>query len=184
MKNNTGKIVKKQEKYHFPQNNSEFYDQIIKQEIIITIWNGQDFNEELGLNRGDILLYYPTSEIDENQLTILQSTKKETFFCGFAYENFGDIGVINPFYENCDRTYKKREVAVLGVVVGIVKPYDAQKFPNFHYEKPAHSEEITAVCNDCKATISGTPKFIKSQGWSLGKKETLCLNCDLFGGGK
>lgn len=182
MKNDTRKKTENQECFTFPKANVELHSQISKRELVLTVFEGEDC-DLTGFNKGDFALYYPTTEIDENQIMVFKLTKDKCFRFGFLYENFNEIGVASVSHWQAI-SYKKKEISIVGVIVAVIKPYDACKTDAFHYEIETKSEEITVVCDGCKRQLTGTPEFIKSEGWDLRNGKTECLNCDLFGGEK
>lgn len=181
MKNNTRKTIEKQESYCFPERREEFLEQIVEQELGAALYTSRD-NEELALNGGDIIFYYPTSEIHENQVSLYSYPDTGHYLFGFLYENFGEIGILDFQDGQYLKTVKRTEIKIAGFIVAVVKPFDARKLPTYPYEiKAEQPEEITVVCDECKKEIKGTKDFLKSEGWKLKKDETLCLNCDLGG---
>ncbi|MFN2390481.1 MAG: hypothetical protein ABR566_00790 [Pyrinomonadaceae bacterium] len=181
MRKNTENQQIKQKPFQFPDGSSKFVAQINEGEIDFCRMNGQEDFVHLGINVNDTLLFNKSKELNENQLTIWWLVKEEICDVGFAFDNFGDITLHNGtgFYdEDSFRHYKKKEVRLLGVVIGVIKPFDAQ---NLEKSKPG-SGEITAVCVRCKKQLTGTPEFIKSEGWELEKDKQICLTCDLFEG--
>lgn len=148
--------------------------------ICIPVGNVGDGYKEYGINDNDCLIVQNASDYEENQFTVWQTRTGENkhSFCGFAFDNFGDISIETPYGV---RRFKKKEIELLGVVVGVVrclnvKLKDKQPKPS---NEPIEEGEITVVCDECKKELTASRAFIKAQGWRLRKKETLCLHCDL-----
>jgi hypothetical protein len=134
-----------------------------------------DSLESVGIYEDDLLIIRKTKINDENQITLWEHSK-EGYHVGFAYDNFGDISI--NYLLDIER-FKAKDMRLIGVVVGIIHCYNAQKPTTI---KPT-SAEITAVCAECRKEINGTIEFIKKSGWEIEPKQ-ICLACDLFGGAK
>jgi hypothetical protein len=134
-----------------------------------------DSLESVGIYEDDLLIIRKTKINDENQITIWEHSK-EDYLIGFAYDNFGDISI--NYLLGTER-HKAKDMRLIGVVVGIIHCYNAQKPTTIKQT----SAEITAVCAECRKEINGTIEFIKKSGWEI-EPEQLCLTCDLFGGAK
>jgi hypothetical protein len=132
-----------------------------------------DSLESVGIYEDDLLIIRKTKINDENQITLWEHSK-DGYLIGFAYDNFGDISV--NYLLDTQRS-KAKDMQLIGVVVGIIHCYNAQKPTTI---KPT-AAEITAVCAECRKEINGTIEFIKKSGWEI-EPEQLCLACDLYGG--
>ncbi len=173
-------IAQKEEISRIPTIGSEFEKQV-KADKLFCVRAFDDEFKHLGINADDLVIYRLADSYDEEQLTIWESTsksKKQFLDFGFAFENFGDISLSDG--DGRFARYKKTHMRLVGEIVGILKSFDARN-PNLQPKEP---EEIIAVCGKCKKETTGTPEFIKSQGWELEENEALCLTCDLYGGGK
>lgn len=135
-------------------------------------WQGL---EELGINEYDIAYTVKTDIFPDNHIT-LWKIKNYGFGVGYAFENFGDISI--RVGDEVD-TFKKRDCDFLGVVVGVMKPFNA---PDIYAKKTDDfdadtGDEITVTCSACKATLTGRRDFIIAQGWKLNRLSTLCMTC-------
>jgi hypothetical protein len=175
-KKNTETQPKAQETFKLPNELSEICNLINAGQLGYKSADSDERYKHLGINPFDILIYRITKENDENQITVWDYVDDNAYNYGFAYENFGDITIHNKAEYFTSQPSNK--LKLLGVVVGIVKPYDAEKLGEL---KPQTGEEITAVCADCRKQLTGTPEFIKKSGWEIEPKQ-LCLTCDLYGG--
>jgi hypothetical protein len=141
---------------------------------------------DLGISENDLVIVQPTDENDENQLSCWQTyddyfKKSTTYIIGFAGDNFGD----KIFKLPCGkiRTYKKRGEAVkfFGVVVGVIKPYDATKFFKWNSEPKKESEasadEKTVICANCDNEETGSPSFFRGLGWLIKEDAAYCPAC-------
>ena len=131
-----------------------------------------DSLKEYGINDNDCVIVQKTTEYDENQLTawVLVGPQNKSGLIGFAYDNFGDISI--QLSLGIQR-FKRRKIKLKGVVVGIVRCVSPKQ------EDTGTTDEITAVCDQCKKQLTATREFIKAQGWKLKENETICLHCDL-----
>lgn len=127
----------------------------------------------IGVEAGDRFVVNFTTQIFEANLMVYQPTNKKDAYIGFLYDNFGDISAIGT--NGMQMRFRKGEIDILGVVVGIIKPFDAAKFSPYEVHKPS---ELTAVCAKCGKSQTGDKKFLEAEGWELDGK-TLCLQCDL-----
>jgi hypothetical protein len=177
MKKNTEEQQKEQESFKLPHELIGIANLINAGKLGYRSADSDDRYKHLGINPFDILIYRATKENDENQITVWDYDD-DTYNYGFAYENFGDITIHNK--AGYFTSQPSNKLKLLGVVVGIIKPYDAEKLGEL---KPLTGEEITAVCDGCRKQLTGTPEFIKKSGWEIEPKQ-LCLTCDLFGGAK
>lgn len=138
-----------------------------------------DAFEEYDIFESDSVYIKKVFEYDESQLTVWKH-RDGTFHLGFAYNNFGDISI------NCltsIKRYKKREITLVGVVVGTLRSNNNRLKESADLEQEPETKdetEITAVCGECKTQLSGTREFIKKMGWKIKGENQLCLHCDLF----
>lgn len=126
--------------------------------------------EKYDVRAGDCLIVHRAKKYDENQLSFWIDHEGDSLV-GFAYDNFGDISI--NFGDDEPFRYKPKQLEFKGNVVGIIRCLDYQRS-----QTPVI--EITAACGKCKKETTGTPEFIKSQGWELEENGALCLTCDLY----
>lgn len=120
--------------------------------------------------QGDCILAEHTDEIDESVLMLLDFGE-EVYRTGYAFENFGDISLIQN--GEVIKRKPKDKVRVIGKVTNVLKPIIAKPTDRIETTK-----EIKIECSDCKRTGEGSEGFLKAQGWDLKRK--LCLKCDLL----
>jgi hypothetical protein len=179
MKKNTEAQQETQQTANFFDNDYELIEFIRRAsaEEVCTYTKQSDSLESIGIYEDDKLIVRNVKKNDENQITLWHH-KEEGYLIGYAYDNFGDISI--NYLCGVER-HKRKDIQLIGVVVGIVKRFDARN-PNLNSRQ--HLAEITAVCAECRKQISGTEKFIKAEGWELKKDKAVCITCDLFGGAK
>lgn len=137
-----------------------------------------DALSKYGVFRKDLLFYKSSHTAEENQLSVWESKGK--WEVGFAFNNFGDISIYLPGYEV--RRFKKREINILGVVVGVIRFSNYLLEDSTEHETTEEKDEalMTAVCKECKSQLAGTRDFLKKMGWRIKKDFQLCVHCDLF----
>jgi hypothetical protein len=134
---------------------------------------GSDF-PAFSVEKGDRLVINRTDQIIESKLMIYEPGDKKSYHVGFLYDNFGDISAISEAGEQF--RYGKKEIKIVGVVVGVLKPFDSSRCSPYENVQPTTG--LTAVCDECGKTQTGEKKFLKAEGWELNGK-SLCVKCDL-----
>jgi len=144
--------------------------------------------EHLGINEGDILIFQKDfGRDDENQLTLWQSLesyrqKSNEYVLGFVGDNFGDKTVTwgDKRIENYKR--KRNPLFFEGVLVGVLKPYDATKYFKWNGEPiqttdTEAADEITVICANCEKEETGSPSFFRGLGWHITEDAAHCPAC-------
>ncbi len=161
MKNNT----QKQNREHFraPKNTLEIL-QAIRSNDIHFCEVAADL-EDFGLYEGDVIAVNRKAPFTEDLLTVWDLENRERLLIGYAYENFGDVAVVNGVGELI--SFDKDRAKLVGVVVSVMREM-CRSTPEV---------EISVVCSECGKSDKGTRKFLKSDGWKLKIERQLCVHC-------
>lgn len=179
MRKKATKQTEEKKPYQFPINERAFDTQRRTGEITLINIGDTESYEHLGINANDMLMIKQTQENDESQLSFWLILNTINCQMGFAFDNFGDISIHDG--KGNFRRYKKKAVRMIGVVVGVVKPFGVQTSVEAAEESDAGAkDEITLTCSKCGKEMTGTKKFLRAQGWEIKGDNSLCVKCDLL----
>lgn len=165
MNNNSGKSGAGT--YEFPRTCETFKQQFGSGEIDVIFVDSLMAFAYLGIVPKSFLIYRLTTENDEKRLSVWRLKENNNLQIGFASDDFGDISFHSE--TGLVSRYDKSEVEMLGIIVGIVLPFDAEEIKT--------QGKASFFCQNCEAWCYSSLAGIRAQGWQFAMEAILCPNC-------